>query len=162
MHHAMLMTRVGELVCAIPVEHVVETMRPLRIEPIGSDDGALALVEGLAMIRGAPVPVVDARKLLAVVGGPATRFVVVRAGVRQIALVVDAVIDVRPVVSELVSQLPPLLAGAHRDVVSAIGARDRGLYAVLDASRVLPEDSWRALEGAYRADARGNTRGEGP
>jgi purine-binding chemotaxis protein CheW len=142
----MLMTQVGELACAVPIEHVVETMRPLPVEPIGRDGDTLGLVDGLAMIRGVPVPVVDARKLLGVTGGPATRFVVVRTGQRQIALAVDAVIDVRPLAPELLSQLPPLLAGAHREVVSAIVARDQGLCAVLDATRVLPEDSWRAID----------------
>src|SRR5215467_14541310 len=62
---AILVTRVGGLACAFLIEHVVETMRPMPIEPVGgSDDDALAAVDGLAMIRGLPVPVVDARKLL--------------------------------------------------------------------------------------------------
>jgi purine-binding chemotaxis protein CheW len=153
MQSAMLLARVGELACALPIEHVVETMRPLPIEPIGRGDAALAMIDGLAMIRGAPVPVVDARKLLGVTGGAATRFVVLRTADRRIALAVDAVLGVRPLAPEVVSQLPPLLAGAHRDVVSAIAARDRGLCAVLDAARVLPDDAWRALEGVARGIA---------
>jgi len=143
----MLVTRVGGMTCAFPIQHVVETMRPLPIEPIGrSADEALALIDGVAMIRGAAVPVVDARKLLGVTGGQATRFVVVRAGERRIALVVDAVLDVVRIDPGALSGLPPLMGGASRGSISAIGARDAGLLVVLDAARVLPDDTWRALE----------------
>lgn len=143
---AMLVTRIGGLACALPVAHVVETMRPLPVEPLATPgDRALALVDGLAMIRGAPVPVVDARKLLGVSGAAATRFVVVRAAQRRIALVVDAVLEVRRIDVDALPGLPPLLSGA-RDVVSALGALDAELLVVLDSARVLPEDGWRALE----------------
>ena len=143
---AILVTRVGGLACALPIEHVVETMRPLPVEPIGRDDEALAPIDGLAMIRGLPVPVVDARKLLGVPSPPARRFVVVRAAQRSVALVVDAVIDVKRIELEAVSRLPPLLGNVRHDWVSAIGTLDAELLIVLDAARVLPDDSWRAIE----------------
>ncbi|MGH9889095.1 MAG: chemotaxis protein CheW [bacterium] len=143
---AMLVTRIGGLACALPIAHVVETMRPLPVEPLATPgDRALALVDGLAMIRGAPVPVVDARKLLGVSGAAATRFVVVRAAQRRIALIVDAVLDVRRIDIDALPGLPPLLSGA-RDVVSALGALDTELLIVLDSARVLPDDGWHALE----------------
>lgn len=154
---AMLVTRVGGVTCALPIEHVVETLRPLPVEPLGrcGDEAlalALALIEGVAMIRGAAVPVVDARKLLGLPGEPATRFVVVRAGQRRIALAVDAVLDVVAIDREAMSGLPPLLGGAGGDRISAIGARDAGLMVVLDAARVIPEASWRAIERSGGAD----------
>jgi purine-binding chemotaxis protein CheW len=159
MQGAMLVTRVGGIACAIPIEHVVETMRPLPVDPIGSSgDDALAMVEGLAMIRGAPVPVIDARRLLGVPGERAARFVIVQTADRRIALGVDAVIEVMQIDLEILARLPPLLGGANREAVSAIGARDAGLLVVLDAARVLPEDSWRALERRDAADGRGGAR----
>jgi purine-binding chemotaxis protein CheW len=143
---AMLVTRVGSVACGFPIAHVVETTRPLPVEPIGAGGaGDLALVDGLAMIRGEPVPVVDARRLLGVAGAAATRFVVVRAADRRVALAVDAVLDVRRIDTAALPGLPPLLGGARRDLVTAIGALDAELLVVLDSARVLPEDSWRAL-----------------
>lgn len=143
----MLVTRVGGFACALPIAHVIETMRPLPVEPIGgAADDALALVDGLAMIRGAPVPVVDARRLLGVSGAAATRFVVVRVAQRCVALAVDAVLDVKLIDGAALPSLPPLLGSVRRDLVSAIGALDRELLIVLDAARVLSEDSWRAIE----------------
>jgi purine-binding chemotaxis protein CheW len=143
---AMLVTRIGSVACALPIELVVETMRALPIEPIGASDDALALVDGLAMIRGSPVPVVDARRLLGVTGGGATRFVVVRIADRRLALVVDSVIEVKRLDLDALARLPPLLDGSRSAWASAIGARDAGLLIVLDAARVLPESSWRALD----------------
>ena len=143
---AMLLTRVGGMICALPIEHVVETMRPLPIEPIGARDDALALVDGLAMIRGAPVPVIDARRLLGVTAGGATRFVVVRIADRRIALVVDSAIEVQHLDRDAFARLPPLFESARRAWASAIGMRDAGLLIVLDAAHVLPDDGWRALD----------------
>lgn len=152
---AMLVTRIGGLTCAIPIEHVVETMRPLPVEPLGkSDDRALLAIEGIAMIRGAAMPVIDARRLLGVTGEHAARFVVVRAAERRIALVVDRVIEVKRIEADVLSGLPSLLEG-NRDWVAAIGARDAALLVVLDVTRVLPEDGWQAFE---RAAAHGGAR----
>jgi purine-binding chemotaxis protein CheW len=143
----MLVTRVGRVACAIPIEHVIETMRPLPVEPITrSGAESLALVQGLAMIRGAPVPVVDARMLLGVPGERGARFVVVRAGERRIALVVDEVIEVRAIGSTLQSRMPLLFDPAKHESVAAVGTLDAELLVVLDSARVLPEDSWRSLE----------------
>ncbi|HZJ62882.1 MAG TPA: chemotaxis protein CheW [Kofleriaceae bacterium] len=143
----MLVTRVGGFVCALPIAHVVETLRPLPVEPISSaSDGALAPVDGVAMIRGAAVPVVDARRLLGIPGAAVTRFVVVRAAERRVALAVDAVLDVRRIEADALTSLPPLLRGAQRELVSAIGALDNELLIVLDSARVLPDDSWRRID----------------
>jgi purine-binding chemotaxis protein CheW len=156
MNGAMLVTRIGGVACAIPIEHVVETMRPLPVEPLGrSADPALTAIEGVAMIRGAPVPVIDARRLLGVTGEHAARFVVVRTAERRIALVVDRVIEVKRMEADVLSRLPSLLGGASSDWVAAIGARDAALLVVLDVTRVLPEDGWRAFE---RAGAHGGAR----
>lgn len=147
MQNAMLVTRVGGTLCAFPIEHVVETMRRLPVEAIGTSElPALALIEGMAMIRGAPVPVIDVRRLLGVTGERATRFVVVRSGTRRIALLVDAVIEVRRIELDDLERLPAVLGGAGRDSVAAIGARDAELLVVLDAGRVLPEDAWQRIE----------------
>jgi purine-binding chemotaxis protein CheW len=151
----MLVTRVGSTACAFLIEHVIEIMRPLPVEPLarasaGPDGGlvdpALAMIDGLAMIRGVAIPVVDVRTLLGITGGRATRVVVVRVADRQLAVLVDDVIGVQHFDQAQLSPLPALLRGARRDSVAAIGTRDAALLVVLDSARVLPEDSWRALD----------------
>lgn len=149
----MLLCRVQRRRCAIPLEHVSEIMRPLPVEPL---HGAPASVSGLAIIRGAPVPVVDLALLLSLPaeakGGAAplappteevvTRYVVVRAGSRQVAVAVDAVDGVTELAQESVQTLPPLLSEAHSGVVSGIGTLDAELLLVLGRSHWVPESVW--------------------
>jgi purine-binding chemotaxis protein CheW len=142
------------MACAFPLEHVVETMRPLPVEPLGGRrDAALASIEGVAMIRGAPVPVLDARKLLGVPSGRAGRFVVVRTHDRRVAIAVDAVLEISRIDGDTLSRLPPLLA-ENGAAVSAFGALDAALLIVLDAARILPEDVARALDSGLGSGPR--------
>ena len=133
----MLVTRVGGIACAIPITHVVETMRPLPIEPV--TDSQLAFVRGVSVVRGTAIPVIDTASLLGQEGREQARFVVVRAGARTVALLVDAVIDVRSFDSATFSELPPLVRAITHDNVQAIGALDRELFVVLDTGRIVPE-----------------------
>ncbi len=141
-----LVVSVGSYSCALPLGHVVETMRPLPTEPIV---GAKAFVRGLALIRGVPVPVID---LVQVIGaaeiGTPTRFVTVRLGDRTLALAVDAVVGVRSLDAVQLQQLPPLLRGASSDVVEAIGTLDEQLLVVLRAGRILDDAMWRKVEAS--------------
>jgi purine-binding chemotaxis protein CheW len=134
---AALIARVGPLTCAIPIEHVIETMRPLPVEPIGT--GA-AYVLGVAIIRGAPTLAVSLAKLLEVVGEAPTRFIVVRSGDRRVAFAVDAVVEVRDIAAT--DRLPPLI---RADAIRAIAAADRELVVVLEAARAIAPEVWSAL-----------------
>jgi purine-binding chemotaxis protein CheW len=129
---------------ALPLAHVVETLRPLPVEPLA---GAPAFVRGLCVIRGVPRPVVDATGLLGAhapgdppAEPPTARFVTVRAGAHQVALAVDAVLGVRTVPPESLHTLPPLLQEAGAEAVAAIGRLDNELLLVLRSSRLLPEE----------------------
>ncbi len=132
----MLVCRVGTLACAIPVAHVVETMRPLAVETVARLDTPCVI--GVAVIRGAPVPVLDVALLLGVAGGERERFVVVRVdGERRVALRVDAVVGVKTLAPETLAALPPLLRDVGAETVSRLGTLDLALVAMLDASRAV-------------------------
>jgi purine-binding chemotaxis protein CheW len=130
-------------ICALPLAHVIETMRPLPVEPIS---GVPSFVLGISIIRGIPTPVVD---LGAVLGAPselAERFVTVRAGDRQVALSVNAVLGVRDLDAIMTMQeLPALLQRASEDVVETIGTLDKQVLMVLRAGWELPDEVWQAL-----------------
>ena len=99
-----------------------------------------------AIVRGVPLPVVSASRLL---GGAATaapgRFVTLRAGERHVVLAVDGVVGVRRVSSASVRELPPLLRDAASDVVAKIGALDARLLLVLRTMHLVPESLVRSL-----------------
>lgn len=140
-----LLVTVRARVCALPVQHCAEVMRPLRVEPVA---GAPHYVRGLSVIRGAPVPVVDMSALL---DGPANstscgRFVAMKIDERRFALAVDGVIGIHELEAALLDALPPLLRHAESDLIEAIGAADAQLLLVLRGARLLPEEVWNAIE----------------
>jgi purine-binding chemotaxis protein CheW len=144
---SLLVCRVGSRLCGLPLAHVVETMRPLPVEPLAH---LPSFVEGLALIRGRPIPVLDARRLLGADGeaGARTRFVTLQIAERSAALAVDSVLGVRSIDVSQLAQLPPLLRDTQNDLVAALGTLDRELLLVLERSRLLPVAVWAALDNA--------------
>lgn len=143
-----LLCRVGAVIAALPVEHVIETLRPMPLVPVA---GAPPYIRGLSVIRGVPVAVVDAGHLVGGTPNEATRFVVVRIGDRMVALAVDAVIGVTPLDDDLCGELPPLLQDAASETIGAIGARDADLLIFLHAGRLVPDDVLARLNSAGAA-----------
>lgn len=143
----MLVCRVGTKLCALPLGRLLETMRPLAIEPLAQ---TADFVSGVAVIRGRPTPVLDARKLL---GSPSDvppgRYVTLdlgEGGARVAALAVDAVVGVREVPDALAGELPTLLGDARSSVVGAVTTLDRELLLVLEQARLVPPELWQHLE----------------
>jgi purine-binding chemotaxis protein CheW len=137
------MCRVGARLCALPLEQVVETMRPLPAVPIA---GAPAFVRGVSLIRGDSVPVVDAATLVGEPESQPTRFVTVAVDHRRIALAVDAVLGVRTLPAGTLHDLPPLLHHAETELVTALGELDAELLLVLQCAHLVPEAVWLLLE----------------
>jgi purine-binding chemotaxis protein CheW len=143
-----LVCRVQGRLCALPLGHVMETMRPLPTEAfVGAPDFVL----GLAVVRGAPVPVVDAAKLLGAAGVRIDRFVMLKVGTRRIALGVEGVLGVRALPAGALQELPPLLQDAATDVVAAIGLLDAELLLVLRGTRLLSDADWSRVDAAEAA-----------
>ena len=141
-----LLCRVGSLICALPLQHVSETMRPLAIEPLA---GMPSFVLGLSVVRGTPVPVVDAALLLggALPSRPG-RFVSVRVGARGVVLAVDAVLGVRALARDSLEMVPPLLGDSSSEVVEAMGTLDSDVMLVLRSGRIVPPSAWATLQAA--------------
>ncbi|HEX2657301.1 MAG TPA: chemotaxis protein CheW [Polyangia bacterium] len=140
-----LICRVRDRLCALPLEHVVETMRPLPIETLASMPRFL---RGLARARGNPLPVVDLGALL---GGDTaarpTRFVMVRVDERRVLLAVEEVLGVRDLSLAAVHGLPPLLGAGEggQSAVTSVGTLDAALLLVLQTARLVPASTWVAL-----------------
>jgi purine-binding chemotaxis protein CheW len=144
-----LVARVGARLCALPLDHVVEILRPLPVEPI---EGAPSFVLGLCILRGAPTPVVDAAGLLGEPAGPHERFVAIKVDDRLVALGLGEVRGLHAIDAGAEGALPPLLQGAAGDLVAAVSALDAELLLVLNAARMIPDDVLSAAgsEGARR------------
>ena len=134
---AALVVTAGSFICAIPVEHVVEAMRPLPTELLA---GSPRFIRGVSVIRGVPVPVVDLSVLLtnADAGDACERLVLLRVGDRFVALAVGRVVGLRHLDHSQQRELPPLLTAVGADIVESIGASDAQLLLVLRMARILP------------------------
>lgn len=145
-----LVFTVGQRACALPLRDISEVMRPLPIESVA---GAPNFVPGVAIIRGAALPVVDLGMLLERRSQRAWgRFVTVKVGgARSVALAVDEVVGVRSLEGSQLAALPPLLRAADGDLIEALGAADAQLLVVLRAARLVPEEVWASLAVEMKA-----------
>lgn len=137
--------------CALPLAAVIETMRPLPVEPIG---GMPNFVHGLSCIRGELLPVVDLGLLLGAEARIASRrYLTVRCGERRFALAVEEVLGTGHLDRAQIEPLPPLLGEAGAGIVASIGRLDRAVLQVLETAHLFSDAQWRAvaLEIARRA-----------
>ena len=141
-----LVVRAQEWMCALPLEEVEETMRPLPVAPVSA---APSFVRGVCLVRGAPAPVVGLSLLL---GGslaqasPGRRFVSLRASGGRLALEVDEVCGLRWMEEDTLDSVPPLLNATASGHLQHLGSFDGRLLAVLGAAHLLPEELWSRLE----------------
>ncbi|MFY0529793.1 chemotaxis protein CheW [Archangium gephyra] len=143
-----LVVRAQEWMCALPLEEVEETMRPLPVAPVSA---APVFVRGVSLVRGAPAPVVSLASLLggAVTegeGGASRRFVSLRVPEGRMALDVDEVHGLRWMEESGLDSVPPLLRATASGHLQHLGSFDGRLLALLGTSRLLPEELWRRLE----------------
>jgi purine-binding chemotaxis protein CheW len=138
-----LLCRAGTVLCALPIDHVIETMRPLPLDQL---PGTPHFIAGMAIVRGAPLPVVVVSRLFGDLETIPERLVIVRAGPRRVGLAVDSVVGVRVLSGDVVERLPPLLRDASHNAVADIGSLDGELMVVLQAARVVPADIFAIVE----------------
>lgn len=154
-----LMVRAREWMCALPLEEVEETMRPLPISPVSS---APPFVRGVCLVRGSSAPVVNLGMLL---GGertpPGQRFVSVRVPEGRLALEVDEVRGVRWLDDSSLEAVPSLLRATAGGQLRHMGSVDGSLLAVLGSAQLLSAELWGHFEqpGAAK-DGAGDGRGE--
>lgn len=150
-HTAVLLVRVRAWVCALSADFVLETMRPLPIEPVR---GAPPFVLGMAIVRGEVTPVVALGLLLGAAERTTPgRFVLVRVGERRAALAVDEVLGVERLAPQTLDASPGLLSEVLPRDVTRIGVLDRSILVMLEGGRLLSEDTWQALAGLHAGGA---------
>lgn len=128
---------------ALPMQHVVETMRMLPVEPVA---GCPPIVCGLSVIRGVPTPVIDAALLFDGQPGQRERLVTVRTGKRTIALAMQAVVGVWEMADDELDDLPPLLGSM--DAFAGLARLDQQLVFLLRTARMIPDDILDQLNAA--------------
>jgi purine-binding chemotaxis protein CheW len=137
-----LVCRVGGGLCAVPVTTVRETMRPQPVTPLADGPPYLS---GVAVVRGALTPVVDAGALVSGIPVNAGRLLSLAAADRSVALAVESVVGVRVIEPDALVDLP------DGGPVAGLGVLGDRMLAVLDAVRVVPEPVWDTVLDEVRA-----------
>ena len=136
--------RIDSRLCAIPVASVIETLRPLPLDPL---PGAPDFVLGVSLIRGRPTPVLSGSRLLgAGVAPSARRLVALRSGNRSVALAVDETVGVREIADSAVADAPLFPSRAKGTAIAAVATLDRDLLIVLESARLVPDHVWTSIE----------------
>lgn len=134
--------------CALPVAAVVEIHAAVQLAPLPD---APEVVAGLMNRRGHPVAVLDLRRRLGLPTRPLgvdDRLVVVRLPDREVALLVDAAVDVLGVPAASVDDA---VAAANGALLSqGVAVLGDGLLVVLDLPAFLSEPEALALDEALQ------------
>jgi purine-binding chemotaxis protein CheW len=142
-----LVFRAGALLCALPLDEVIETMRPLETRPLA---GTPAFMRGISVLRGVPTPVIDVARLLTGTAGDVERYVAVGTERGPVALATGTVLGIRVTAAGPAEAHPALLGGSHR-LVAGVGTFGAEPLLLLQSMRAVPDEVW---EAAAAADAR--------
>lgn len=126
---------VGEVRYAVPIGDVREIVNPQSLVGL---PGASEAIVGVAEIRSQIVPVVDLRRRFGLAATPVTRktkWIVLGASDRLVALVVDAVTEVFRGDDAVLRPAPPVTRGPDRQAVAGVTTHAGKLVFVLDTAR---------------------------
>ena len=168
-----LVFRAGPLLCALRLDEVIETMRPLDVQPLA---GTPAFVLGISVLRGVPTPVIDVARLLSggsgaqegaesgVAGsggadsgraerggadsGGAERFVAVRTERGAVAFAIGTVLGIRTVDASATGGHPALLGARSSHLVAGVSAVGTEPLLLLQSMRAVPDEVWEAAAAA--------------
>lgn len=141
-----LVFRAGALLCALPLDEVIETMRPLETRPLAGTPG---YVHGISVLRGVPTPVIDVARLLAGAAGEIERYVAVRTERGPVALATGTVLGIRATDAGPAEAHPALLGGSHR-LVAGVGTLGSEPLLLLQNMRAVPDEVWEAAAAGDR------------
>jgi purine-binding chemotaxis protein CheW len=127
----------------------------IQAPPITEVPRAPGEVLGVITLRGEVVVVFDCRRRLGLAvtsSSSGGRVVVANGPDGMVGLLVDSVAGVARLAPGALEPCPQALAGAHADVMVAIGHARDGLFTVLDLAALLRRSPAAGAEGGARAD----------
>ena len=142
---ASLVFRAGPLLCALHLDEVIETMRPLQTRSLA---GTPAFILGISVLRGVPTPVIDVSRLLG--GGPAEaeRYVAVRTERGAVAMATGPILGISTVDAGPAGGHPALLGASNSRLVAGVGTLGTEPLLLLQSMRAVPDDVWEAAAAA--------------
>lgn len=140
--------RVGGQDFAFNVFHVQRILRWEQPAPLPKSPPFL---EGILQVQGAVVPVIDLRKRFELADAKIreeTRLMVIECEDLAVAVIVDAVLEVRRVAAEAVSPPPAVVRGLAAEYIQGIIAVPQRTIVLLQTAKLLTSSERIALEAA--------------
>ena len=120
--------------------HIMKVQEIIRVLDSVKVPKAPVYVEGVVNLRGKIIPIIDLRKRMGKIVTPysnASRVIVVDAGDRLAGLVVDSVIDVIMLNSDVMEQCPSIDDAKRSDYIMGVGKQAERLITVLSLDNLL-------------------------
>jgi purine-binding chemotaxis protein CheW len=136
-----LVFRAGPLLCALRLDEVIETMRPLATHPLA---GTPVFVTGICIMRGIPTLVIDVARLLGGSNAEVSRFIAVRTERGPVAFATGDIHGVRTVSTSTAGRHEALLGDAPARLIAAVGTIDAAPVLLLQSMRLVPDEVWAA------------------
>jgi purine-binding chemotaxis protein CheW len=136
-----LVFRAGALLCALRLDEVIETMRPLATHPLA---GTPAFVTGICIMRGIPTLVIDVARLLGGAEAEVSRFIAVRTERGPVAFATGDIYGVRPLSTTTAGRHDALLGESPARLIAAVGTIDAAPVLLLQSMRLVPDEVWAA------------------
>jgi purine-binding chemotaxis protein CheW len=136
--HFFLLAQSQTVYVALPLNRVIETMRPRPVQPLRVE-GLPEFVSGVAIVRGAAVPVIDVGQLVhGVPTHAASRFITVPADdAHLVALAVEGTPRIVEIESEILNELPSLLGATRDSSLKYLGRYGHQLLVTLRTSHLI-------------------------
>jgi len=147
--------RVGGQEFAFNVFHV---QRILRWEQPAPLPRAPAFLEGILQVQGAVVPVIDLRKRFELSDAKIreeTRLMVIESEDVRVAVIVDAVLEVRRVATDAVTPPPAVVRGLAAEYIQGIIAVPARTIVLLQTAKLLTSSERIALEQTHAEPVNG-------
>jgi purine-binding chemotaxis protein CheW len=142
---AALVFRAGPLLCALRLDEVVETLRPLDTQPLA---GTPPFVRGISVLRGVPTPVIDVARLLGGARIDPERYIAVRTERGAVALATGPILGIRTVDANAAGGHPALLGARSSRLVAGVAAAGAEPLLLLQSMRTVPDEVWEAAAAA--------------
>lgn len=115
----------------------------IRMVPVTKVPRAPGFITGVINLRGTVLPVVSLRRRFgreAKADDSQTRIVLVELQKLVVGFVVDAVLEVLRIPTDIVEPTPPVVAGVEAEYISGMAKLDNRLLLLLDLDKLLSEE----------------------
>ena len=137
----------GKELFGIDISKVKEIICPVEITSVPN---LPEFFEGLISLREEVIPIMDLAKRLNIPSSKKAddkKYIVVDLQSRTIALVVDSVLEVLDLPSNMIENTPELMEKIERNFISGIGRWEENLIILLNVERLFSSGELKQIEG---------------